>query len=101
MKNFLQVDDAVVVQKGHAAAKLNDLMNLYDNATTTKQYNAVKELVLAFRFGTYFTNTIKEAFELFSVKNNATAINIKSDFLNWLKQAKMKLNKGDQKKSPA
>lgn len=91
MKNFLQVDDAVVVQKGHTAAKLNDLMNLYDNATTTKQYNAVKELVLAFRFGTYFTNTIREAFELFPIKNNAVTKSIKDDFINWLNQAERDL----------
>jgi hypothetical protein len=87
MKNFLQVDDAVVAQKGHTAAKLNDLMSLYDNAITKKQYDTVKARVIAFRFGTYSTNTIREAFELFPIKDNAVIKNIKDDFINWLNQA--------------
>ncbi len=92
MKNFLQAEDAVVTQKGHTAAKLNDLMNLYDNAATTKQYDTVKARVLAFRFGTYSTNTIREAFELFPIKDNAIAKCIKDDFINWLHQAERELN---------
>lgn len=91
MKNFLQVEDAVVAQKGHTAAKLNDLMNLYDNATTEKQYNTVKARVIAFRFGTYSTNTIREAFELFPVKDNSVTKSVKDDFINWLKEAEREL----------
>ena len=91
MKNFLQIDDAVVAQKGHTAAKLNDLMNLYDNATTRKQYDTVKSRVIAFRFGTYATNTIREAFELFSVKDSAAIKNIKDDFISWLNEAEREL----------
>lgn len=91
MKNFLRVDDAVVAQKGHTAAKLNDLMNLYDNATTTNQYNIVKARVLAFRFGTYSTNTIREAFDLFPIKDNTIAKSIKDDFINWLNMAEREL----------
>lgn len=91
MKNFLQVDDAVVAQKGHTAAKLNDLMNLYDNATIKRQYDAVKARVIAFRFGTYSTNTIREAFELFQIKDSAVIKSIKDDFINWLKEAEREL----------
>lgn len=91
MQNFLQAEDAVVTQKGHTAAKLNDLMNLYNNATTTKQYNTVRARVIAFRFGTYSTNTIQEAFELFQIKDNAIAKGIKDDFINWLNQAEREL----------
>ena len=91
MKNFLQVDDAVVAQKGHTAAKLNDLMSLYDNATTEKQYNTVKARVIAFRFGTYSTNTIREAFDLFPVKDNSVTKSIKDDFISWLNEAEREL----------
>ena len=101
MKNFLQVDDAVVVQKGHTAAKLNDLMNLYDNATTKRQYDTIKARVIAFRFGTYSTNTIRDAFEMFPIKENVIAKSIKDDFINWFNQAERESNKGRQKKSPA
>lgn len=101
MKNFLQIDNAVVAQKGHTAAKLNDLMSLYYNATTKRQYDVVKARVIAFRFGTYSTNTIREAFELFPIKDNAIAKSIKDDFINWFNQAERESNKGRQKKSPA
>lgn len=91
MKNFLQVDDAVVAQKGHTAAKLNNLMNLYAKVMTQKQSDAIKAKVLAFRFGTYSTNTIREAFELFPVKDHYTPTEIKQCFLSWLNQAEREL----------
>ena len=92
MISFLQIDNAVIAQKGHTAAKLNDLMSLYMAAKTEKQYNAVKARVIAFRFGTYSTNTIREAFELFPIKDSAVFQMIKEDFMRWLKQAERELS---------
>ena len=100
MKNFLQVDDAVVAQKGHTAAKLNELMNLYYNATTKRQYDTIKARVIAFRFGTYSTNTIREAFELFPIKENVIIKSIKDDFINWFNKAGSESNNAMIKKSP-
>ena len=87
MKNFLQAEDAVVAQKGHTTYKLNELINLYLNATTDKQVEAVKARVVAFRFGTYETGTIRDAFAMFPIKDCLIIQNIKEDFLNWLKKS--------------
>ena len=87
MKNFLQLEDAVVAQKGHTAYKLNQLINLYFNATTDKQIDAVKARVVAFRIGTYETGTIRDALAMFPIKDCLIIQNIKEDFLSWLKKA--------------
>ena len=87
MKNFLQADEVLVAQKGHAAYKLNELINLYFNATTDKQVEAAKARVIAFRIGTYETGTIRDAFTMFPIKDCLIMQNIKEDFLSWLKKA--------------
>lgn len=87
MKNFLQADDAVVAQKGHTAHKLNQLINLYFNASTDKQVETVRARVVAFRFGTYETGTIRDAFAMFPIKDCLIIQNIKEDFLGWLRKA--------------
>lgn len=87
MNHFLQVDDEIIKQSSHIAAKLNKLMNDYFCAKDEKQYLMVKKAVINFRFGTYKTNTIIQAFELFQVKDNAISKNIKNDFLMWMEES--------------
>lgn len=84
--NFLQVEDAVVAQKSHAAAKLNKLMNDFNSVKNEQQHETMKKIIQSARFGTYQNKTVADLFEVFQVKDSWIAKQIKADFLRFMKE---------------